>query len=426
LPEAFAAIESVTKNYATDAGVVTALDAVLASIPAGRTTAIVGVSGSGKSTLLRLLAGHELPTAGRVLMQGAELSRLSRKELLRFRREQVAYVSQRAADNLFPHLTIAEHAPAASRATFERLGVVHRIDARASQLSGGELARAAFAVALARETPLIVIDEPTAELDRVSAETLLAALGEAADRGTTFVIATHDPNVLAVADQIVELERGRNASAPTDHLRRPARAAGEVVLHRTGLTVDYGGTHALDNAEIELRGGQLAVVVGRSGSGKSTLLMLLGGWLGEVEPDPAWADLAYVPQRFGLVPELTVHENVDLPARLGGTGPATGPLLERLALSDLARRYPAEISVGQQQRVAVARALTVRPRVLLVDEPTSHQDARSAELVWSALGWAAEQGTACLVATHEPDARRRADVSWSIENGRLERDRDGG
>jgi putative ABC transport system ATP-binding protein len=355
-------------------------------------------------------------------MRGAELSRLSRKELLRFRREQVAYVSQRAADNLFPHLTVAEHAPAASREIFERLGVVHRIDGRASQLSGGELARAAFAVALARETPLVVIDEPTAELDGASAATLLAALGDAADRGTTFVVATHDPNVLTVADHVVELERGQNASAPTDRAKRRARAAGAIVLERRGLTVDYGGTHALDNAEIELREGELAVVVGRSGSGKSTLLMLLGGWLGDDDPEPAWADVAYVPQRFGLVPELTVHENVDLPARLGGSAAETGPLLERLALVELASRYPSEISVGQQQRVAVARALTVRPRVLLADEPSSHQDARSAELVWSALAWAAEQGTACLVATHEPDARRRADASWSIENGRVERD----
>jgi putative ABC transport system ATP-binding protein len=97
-------------------------------------------------------------------------------------------------------------------------------------------------------------------------------------------------------------------------------------------------------------------------------------------------------------------------------------LLGRLALDELCNRYPAEISIGQQQRVAVARALVLGPRLLLVDEPTSHQDRASAELVWAALADAAAAGTACLVATHEPDARLRGYVSWEIESGRVARD----
>jgi putative ABC transport system ATP-binding protein/macrolide transport system ATP-binding/permease protein len=423
LREALATVESLAKSYETESGTVEALHAVDAVVPAGATTAILGVSGSGKSTLLRLLAGIELPTAGRVLVGGAELARLDRAALRRYRREQVAYVSQRAADNLFPHLTVAEHAPDAPRELFAALGVAHRLDARADQLSGGELARAAFAVALARNVPLVIVDEPTAELDSASAETLLAAIGAATERGTTFVVATHDPGVLAITEHVVELERGRNAGAPVQVARPSPAGERPVVLRRDGLTLSYGSTRALDGASIELREGELAVVVGRSGSGKSTLLMLLGGWLGGGVPDPAWAEIAYVPQRFGLVPELTVFENVDLPARLGGVPSEADALLARLGLAELAGRYPAEISIGQQQRVAVARALCVRTRILLVDEPTSHQDAASAELVWAALGWAAERGTASLIATHEPDARRRAHASWSIENGHLQRDR---
>lgn len=419
--EPFAVVESVAKSYPTESGVVAALDAVDAVVPAAATTAILGVSGSGKSTLLRLLAGLELPSSGRVLVGGAELARLDSRELRRFRRNEVAYVSQRAADNLFSHLTIAEHAPDAPDGLFERLGIAHRLHARPAQLSGGELARAAFAVALARGVPLVVVDEPTAELDRASAATLLAAIRAATADGTTFVVATHDPDVLAIADHVVELERGRNAG---DHpaVEPPAtHAAGEVVLRKEGLTMSYGGTRALDDETVELRAGELAVVVGLSGSGKSTLLMLLGGWLGADDGAPSWADVAYVPQRFGLVPELTVRENVDLPGRLGRVEAATADLLERLALAELKNRFPAELSIGQQQRVAVARALSLRPHILLVDEPTSHQDAASAERVWALLAWAAEQGTACFVATHEPDARRRAHTSWEIEGGRLSR-----
>ena len=417
--EPLAVVDSVAKSYPTESGVVAALDAVDAVVPAAATTAILGVSGSGKSTLLRLLAGLERPSSGRVLVGGSELGQLDGRDLRRFRRNEVAYVSQRAADNLFPHLTIAEHAPDAPPGLFERLGIANRLHARSAQLSGGELARAAFAVALARGVPLVVVDEPTAELDRASAATLLAAIRDATAAGTTFVVATHDPAVLAIADHVVELERGRNAG---DHpaVEPPAtHTVGEVVLRRERLTMSYGATQALHDETVELRAGELAVVVGRSGSGKSTLMMLLGGWLGTFDVDPSWADVAYVPQRFGLVPELTVRENVDLPARLAGGEGATGDLLERLALTELENRFPAEISIGQQQRVAVARALCTSPQILLVDEPTSHQDAASAERVWALLAWAAEQGTACFVATHEPDARRRAHTSWAIEGGRL-------
>jgi putative ABC transport system ATP-binding protein len=118
------------------------------------------------------------------------------------------------------------------------------------------------------------------------------------------------------------------------------------------------------------------------------------------------------------VPELTVAENVELPARLAVADP-DDELLARLAIAELRDRYPAQISIGQQQRVALARALRLGPRILLVDEPTSHQDTVHAELVWSALGAAAAAGSACLVATHELDARTRADRFWEIEDGRL-------
>jgi putative ABC transport system ATP-binding protein len=135
----------------------------------------------------------------------------------------------------------------------------------------------------------------------------------------------------------------------------------------------------LRDVSISVRAGELALVVGRSGSGKSTLLMLAGRWIdadrGMVEPATTdWRELAYVPQRFGLLPELTVEENVDLPARMH---PAEAPVdvFARLAIDELRGRYPAEISIGQQLRVAIA--------------------------------------------THELDARHRADRSWQLVDGQL-------
>jgi ABC-type lipoprotein export system ATPase subunit len=403
-------LQGVSKSYRTPGGVVEALHAVDAELRRGVVNAIVGVSGSGKSTLLRLIAGHDAPSSGRVIVAGRAVTGV--------RADEVAFVSQRAADNLFPQLTLAEHS--AQQSTLELLGIADRTDRLASELSGGELARAAIAVALGRGAQIVVIDEPTAELDRATAAGVLAAIRDAAATGATFVVATHDPDVLEIADATVDLTRRRPAPL---HLHERTTEPGGVALGADGLAKSYDGVVALAGATLELRAGELGVVVGRSGSGKSTLLMLLGGWL---EPDRgtsvprshAWRELAYVPQRFGLVPELTVEQNIELPARFDGDAP-DDELLERLDLTELRDRLPAEISIGQQQRVAIARALRLRPRVLLVDEPTSHQDAGHADVVWAVLRDAAAGGAACLVATHELDAQRRADVSWQIESGAL-------
>jgi putative ABC transport system ATP-binding protein len=116
-----------------------------------------------------------------------------------------------------------------------------------------------------------------------------------------------------------------------------------------------------------------------------------------------------------------VAENIGLPLRVGGTedDARVQSLLDALGLSHLATRLPAETSIGQQQRVALARALVQRPVLLLADEPTSHQDRRSADRVWAAIAAAREDGTACLVATHDGTAATHADRVWEIADGRL-------
>jgi len=146
--------------------------------------------------------------------------------------------------------------------------------------------------------------------------------------------------------------------------------------------------------------------------------------LSRAAPDALpWRELAFLPQRFGLLPELSVRENVEYPARLADARGAVEQLLARLGLDELADRLPHETSIGQQQRTALARALVLGPAVLLADEPTSHQDAGWRDRVWELLIESAAAGTACLVATHEPAVARHASRVWTIDDGTVQPDR---
>ncbi|SDO42509.1 putative ABC transport system ATP-binding protein [Klenkia soli] len=194
---------------------------------------------------------------------------------------------------------------------------------------------------------------------------------------------------------------------------------------------------ALDGVDLVVDAGQVVALVGPSGSGKSTLLAVLCGWEvpdagalvvgGGGAPDAqGWGELALVPQALGLVADLSLLDNVLLPARLRGphrrsAAPTAlaGQLLAGFGLDHLTDRYPHQVSLGEQQRAAVARALVLRPALLLADEPTAHQDREHADRLLDALHDAADDGTAVLVATHDEVAWSRADRVVSMRDGQL-------
>jgi ABC-type lipoprotein export system ATPase subunit len=207
----------------------------------------------------------------------------------------------------------------------------------------------------------------------------------------------------------------------------------------TGLVKRYSRgvetVSALAGVDLRVEAGEFVALVGPSGSGKSTLLALLCGWetadegtlsyqgpLGDRRPDSfGWRDLALVPQALGLVADLSLADNVLLPARLRGTTAAEEPraraLLADFGIDHLADRYPHQASLGEQQRVAVARALLLRPAVLLADEPTAHQDRGHADRLLDAVTQAARSGSAVLIATHDELAWARADRVLSMRDG---------
>jgi ABC-type lipoprotein export system ATPase subunit len=214
------------------------------------------------------------------------------------------------------------------------------------------------------------------------------------------------------------------------------RLRGVVKVHGEGRVA----LRVLDGLDLDVEAGELVAVTGRSGSGKSTLLNVVGALdhvdRGEVEvagvrldgaPERVLAPLrrdriGFVFQAFHLLPELTGLENVLLPARLDGRGPALRrgrDLVEQLGLGEAAERLPTVLSGGEQQRLAIARALVNDPQLVLADEPTGNLDAESGETVLTLLRGVADEGRAVLLVTHEQTATRRADRVLRLEGGRL-------
>jgi ABC-type lipoprotein export system ATPase subunit len=222
--DVIARLRHVFKVYrVSDTGVV-ALGGVDLDIPRGEFLAVVGPSGAGKSTILNLLGGLDRASAGVVEVDGRDLGLLDDDGLTRYRGERVGFVWQGTARNLVPYLSVRENvrlpralhgglAEGRRRSADELLklvGLAERANHKVGQLSGGEQQRAAIAVALANTPALLLADEPTAELDSVSAEQLLESL-EAVNRefGVTVVMVTHDLMAARRADRRIRVRDGR-------------------------------------------------------------------------------------------------------------------------------------------------------------------------------------------------------------------------
>jgi putative ABC transport system ATP-binding protein len=194
-----------------------ALRGVSLTAEPGELVAVTGPSGSGKSTLLACLAGLDEPDGGVVRVAGERLSRRPEHERAQLRSSLIGMVYQQA--NLIGHLSVDANVALAQRLrgnadgawrerVLDRCGLSARAGARPAQLSGGELARAALAVALANDPPVLLADEPTGELDEATAARVLALLRERADAGGAVLVVTHSPAVASAADREVRLRDG--------------------------------------------------------------------------------------------------------------------------------------------------------------------------------------------------------------------------
>jgi ABC-type lipoprotein export system ATPase subunit len=198
---------------------------------------------------------------------------------------------------------------------------------------------------------------------------------------------------------------------------------------------------ALDGVDLTIEAGEFVALIGPSGSGKSTLLHLAGGLdqpdAGRIllgDRDVATLsigeraklrrrEIGFVFQFFHLIPTLTVTENIELPLLLDGvkSNGRTSELLERVGLGPRAEHLPSELSGGEMQRAAIARALVARPTLILADEPTGNLDSATGETVLAVLAeQVAESGAALVMVTHDRDVAKRADIVHTLRDGRLD------
>jgi putative ABC transport system ATP-binding protein len=214
-------LRRVGKSYATPAGDYTALRDIDLEIGSGEFVAIMGKSGSGKSTLLNLIGGIDRPSRGEVMVAGAALHQISENALARWRGKQVGVVFQffqllptlTAAENVMLPMDFSDLRPARERRAralelLDMVGIADQADKLPASLSGGQQQRAAIARALANDPPLVIADEPTGNLDSVTAAAVLDLFRKLADLGTTVVIATHERDITRLIDRTIELADG--------------------------------------------------------------------------------------------------------------------------------------------------------------------------------------------------------------------------
>lgn len=434
-----------------------ALDGVDLEVRAGEVLVLEGPSGGGKSTLLRALAGlvpdfHGGAVSGEVTVMGHDALATppaglggavgmvfqdpEAQAVLGTVDRDVAFGPQNAG------LPADEIARRVDRA-LEDAGATHLRARRIDELSSGERQRVAIAGVLAREPRILLLDEPTSQLDSAAAAALAVTLRGLADRGTAVVVTEHRAErVRPIADRVLAVCCGQVGppgpdDAPPEAVP-PCEQVGPPALRVERVQAGHDGHAVLRDASLALVPGRVTALVGPNGSGKSTLLRTIAGlhcpeagcvMIGDhdvsaLPPEARFPALGMVPQDPGrhLLTESVADEIAVALRSIGveGADQATrvAAVAASLELDDMLDRHPLDLSVGERERVALAAILVADPRVLVLDEPTRGMDPARKQALARIIRARAAAGAAVLVATHDgPFAVAAADEVLEMVHG---------
>lgn len=452
--------------FSYDDGKTWTLNNLSLTINAGERVAIVGLNGSGKSTLAKIIAGLTAPDSGYVTLCGEKVfeNTTACAESYKKARKYIGALFQSPEDQIITTITEEDVAFGLENLQFPRktmykriseaLKTVHMEDKRyadPSTMSGGQQQRVALASAIAMNSKLLVLDEPTSMLDSFARKDVDALFDNLHKNGTTIVQITHNFEECKRANRILLLENGilkevsfnglktyfSNIELANNHLTKISKNKNltdsrfkenesDIAVEISGLTVQYDKTSpaVIDDYSLTVKSGETVAIMGENGCGKSTLAKTMCGLLKansgnitvhgiSVRGKTSKIIRQKLHQTIGYVMQLpeqqlfadTVRNDVLYgPKNFGLKGNAlkerVDETLRLLSLENLAEKSPFALSGGQQRLVAIAGVLACKPRVLVLDEPTAGLDFEAALRIREILGMLHNQGVTIILITH--------------------------